>query len=372
MRYRNRIFLGMILVGAISAGTVALGCLLLVGIGRSARTDSQPFHLAAIGVTTALCAAGVAAAVGWYISRRLAQPVETLAKAADEVAAGRLPKIARNEMTGEIHRISQCLDSILERLRKDEDLRERTRQQLTHSERLAAVGRLAAGVAHEINNPLTGVLTFAHLLLRDAPENSRERADIEMMIQATMRCKEIVRGLLDFARQNEPQKKLADLNAIIREAQRLTGNQASIQRVEVVMELDPALPPLVLDASQIQQVLVNMIVNALDAMPQGGRLTLRTRTTGEAGKRFVEVEISDTGCGIPHENLAHIFEPFFTTKPTGKGTGLGLSIAYGIISEHGGTISVRSEVGAGSTFTIRLPIAEEQRKGDSEQAHPGR
>jgi len=361
--FRNRLFIGMMVVAGIWAAAVALACIYALGITRDDRADPHSALPAAIGAAIAAGGAGVAAGVGWHMSRRIARPIHALANAAEDVAAGRCPRLAADEMTGELRRISECLDSLLERLRKDEDLRERTRQQLTHSERLAAVGRLAAGVAHEINNPLTGVLTFAHLLLRNAPENSRERADIEMMIQATLRCKEIVRGLLDFARQNEPRKKLADINAIIREAQRLTGNQASIQGIEVVMELDPALPSLVLDTSQMQQVLVNMIVNALDAMPHGGRLTLKTRATGEAERRFVEVMISDTGCGIPYENLAHVFEPFFTTKPTGKGTGLGLAIAYGIISEHGGTIAVRSEVGDGSTFTIRLPVAKEQRNG---------
>ena len=302
-------------------------------------------------------AAGI---IGLKLAKRISRPVSNLASASAAIARGEFSQMLPVEAADEIGSLTQAFNTMAQALKeRDELLKERTRIQLTRSERLASIGRLAAGVAHEINNPLTGVLTFAHMLLRNARAGSQEREDLETIIDATTRCREIVRGLLHFSRQSEPQKSLSDLNSVVREALNLTQNQARISHIDIVEEMDSDLPHLVIDADQIQQVAVNIIVNAIDAMREGGRLTIRTRPIDEDDGKWAELAISDTGCGIPPENLERIFDPFFTTKPTGKGTGLGLAVAYGIISEHGGHISVSSEAGSGTAVTIRLPATSE-------------
>jgi len=307
-----------------------------------------------------------AAIVGWKLASSISRPIISLASASAALARGEFPGSLAVESEDEIGSLTRTFNVMAQSVReRDELLKERTRVQLARSERLASTGRLAAGVAHEINNPLTAVLTFAHMLLRSAPENSEERRDIETIIEATMRCREIVRGLLDFSRQGEPQKELSDLNSIIREALNLTQNQARIGHVEIVEERDPGLPRLVIDADQMLQVMVNVIVNAVDAMPDGGCLTIRSRSLTDGGKEWAEFEISDTGCGIPDEDLERIFDPFFTTKPTGQGTGLGLAIAYGMVTQQGGQISVSSEVGQGTSVTVRLPIRSEEQRSEA-------
>jgi two-component system NtrC family sensor kinase len=225
---------------------------------------------------------------------------------------------------------------------------------LIQSETLASVGRLAAGVAHQINNPLTGVLTYSSLLLRGKPENDPDREDLQVIVDETMRCREIVKGLLEFSRQAEPQKEAVDINKIITNALSLTKNQALINSVKVIPELSGQLPNIVVDGSQIQEVFLNIILNAIDAMPEGGELHVTSNMTNS--DQFVQLRFSDTGCGIPPENLDKVFDPFFTTKDASKGTGLGLAVAYGVIEKHRGKIRMESEVGKGTTCIIDLPV----------------
>ncbi len=303
----------------------------------------------------------IAGVIGWKLASSVSRPVSGLASASAAIARGESFRTLPVESADEIGSLTQAFNTMAEALKeRDALLKERTRLQLTRSERLASIGRLAAGVAHEINNPLTAVLTFAHILLRDAPEGSQQKEDIETVIDATTRCREVVRGLLDFSRQSEPRKNLADLNGVLHEALNLTRNQARINKVRIVEELDSDLPQLVIDANQIQQVAVNVIVNAVDAMPDGGDLTVRTGLINGQGGKWAQLAISDTGRGIPAENLEHVFDPFFTTKPPGEGTGLGLAIAYGIVTDHGGLISVSSELGRGTTVTVRLPMTAKE------------
>jgi len=335
-----------------------------------------------------LLAAGL---VAWKLADSVSRPVRALVAASEAVARGDFSGTVPVSSSGEISALMRTFNAMANSLReRDELLKQRTRLQLTRSERLAAVGRLAAGVAHEINNPLTGVLTFSHMLLRNAPENSQQKEDIEAIIDATGRCRDIVRGLLNFSRQNEPQKSLSSLNEVLRRALNLTRNQARLNRIAVVEDMDADLPHLVIDPNQIQEVAVNVILNAIDAMPDGGTLTVRTRAaaqdsgaaegeraagpSGEARPagppgRWAEFEIADTGCGIPPENLEHIMDPFFTTKPPGKGTGLGLAISYGIVTEHGGQIRVASELNRGTMVTVRLPVAPKEKADEDEAAH---
>ena len=232
------------------------------------------------------------------------------------------------------------------------------------SEKLASVGLLAAGIAHELNNPLTGVLTFSHLLRKKMPEGSQDAEDLDLVIRETKRCAGIIRRLLDFAREKPPEKKFADLNKIIENTERIIERPASFRDVKISMDFDSGLPPVWLDADLIEQVVMNMLVNAQHAVEQGGDITVRTRRVfksmgGEQGQEpipMVEIAVVDTGCGIPPENLKRIFDPFFTSKEVGKGTGLGLSVTHGIVTAHGGTIEVESQVGKGTTFRVFLPV----------------
>ena len=309
----------------------------------------------------------VAGVLGWRLAAALSRPITHLAAASAAIARGELSQALPVEADDEIGSLTQSFNNMAQALKeRDELLKEQTRRQLTRSERLASVGRLAAGVAHEINNPLTGVLTFAHMLLKNAPENSEEKEDIQTIVEATMRCRDVIRGLLDFSRQSQPHKEQSGLNYVVRRAINLTENHARINQVEISEQLSSGLPFLVIDPNQIEEVVVNVIVNAIDAMPTGGRLTIRTDRVDGEDTRWVEIEVSDTGCGIEPENLEHIFDPFFTTKPAGTGTGLGLAVAYGIVTDHGGQINVSSVLDHGTTVAVRLPLFVEEPRREEE------
>jgi len=216
------------------------------------------------------------------------------------------------------------------------------------------VGQLAAGVAHEINNPLGSILIYSHLLLEDLEKEDPRKGNIEKIVNQATRCKKIVKGLLDFSRQTEPEMKLSDINTIVKEVLSLVERQVMFHNIKVIKKLSPDLPTILLDKNQIQQVLMNTILNAVEAMDGQGKLTVETSSDEE----YVKTKFTDTGCGISEENMKKLFQPFFSTKETGHGTGLGLSISYGIIRKHNGKINVSSEIGKGSTFTIVLPIRE--------------
>jgi two-component system, NtrC family, sensor kinase len=228
-----------------------------------------------------------------------------------------------------------------------------TQDQLIQSEKLASMGQLAAGVAHEINNPLGTITIYAHMLMRAMRRDDPRWEDLEMIVDEASRCRTVVAGLLEFARQGKLEIEPTDLNALLRDTIAEVDRQPSFARVAVVNLLDDSLPTVPVDPDQIRQVMRNLVVNAAEAMPDGGALTLSSGVLHD--DHAVWVSISDSGCGIPEENLDRLFTPFFTTKGLGKGTGLGLSIAYGIVKMHRGTIEVRSAPGTGSTFTIILP-----------------
>ncbi len=227
--------------------------------------------------------------------------------------------------------------------------------QLVQSAKLAAVGELAAGVAHELNNPLTSVLGFAELVSRDLDAQDPHLKDLEIVVSEARRARDIVRSLLDFARQVEPQRTPADLNQILEQTLPLIRAQLEKQGVTIVVDLAPDLPSLSLDSGQMKQVFLNLLTNAAQAMPRGGRLEIETRRRED----MVTVSFSDEGGGIPPDVEARIFEPFFTTKATG--TGLGLSVSLGIVEAHGGRIVVEGQVGSGSRFTVCLPLESQPR-----------
>jgi two-component system NtrC family sensor kinase len=231
---------------------------------------------------------------------------------------------------------------------------EESQAQLVQAEKIASLGRLAAGVAHEINNPLAGILIYAELLQRDLAEDASERDNVDAIISQTLRCKQIVTRLLEFSRPSLGQKTIFDVNEAIQRCVDLIGHQAFFHNIEVVLKLDPELPQIFGDPGQLQQVFTNLLINAADAMSGQGRITIASRL-GPLQEGVI-ITFTDTGKGIPPEIKDKIFEPFFTTKAPGKGTGLGLSIVYGVIKHHGGTIDAESPPEGGTTFTIRLPL----------------
>jgi len=230
------------------------------------------------------------------------------------------------------------------------------RIRLMETDRLAAVGELVAGVAHEVNNPLSSISAFAQLMLRDEELTASQRDSLEVIKAETMRASQVVRDLLAFARRSEPQREPTDLNAVVARTLRLRGYEFSSNGIDVVQLLGNELPTVLGDARQIQQVVLNLLTNATQAMSPlgGGTLTVETR----ADEASVMLEIHDTGAGIPEPVRAHIFEPFFTTKKEGEGTGLGLSVSYGIVSAHGGRIEVAETSTAGTTFRVTLPAVD--------------
>jgi signal transduction histidine kinase len=223
---------------------------------------------------------------------------------------------------------------------------------MMQQEKLASIGRLSAGVAHEINNPLTTVLTSVMLILEEMDPDDPIYEELQIITNETLRCRKIVSGLLDFARQKKPVKKMNDLNDIVLASLSLTKKQAEFDDVSIEAELSENLPLINVDKDQLQQALINLTLNAIEATSSAGTVTYSTKFVSET--QIIEITISDTGSGIPYENVDRIFDPFFTTKE--NGTGLGLAVTHGIIEQHGGTIDVNSKPGHGTCFTVRLPL----------------
>ena len=289
---------------------------------------------------------------------RLFRPIRDVVAMAQKVIGGDLSARVGMRPSGEMGVLCWAVDSMAQAMAERQELLEQvTRQQIGRSEQLASVGRLAAGVAHEINNPLTGVLAFAGLLREKPNMDEQDRQDLELIVRETKRAREIVRGLLDFARETPSIKAHLKINDVAVQTVRLLGKRDAFQDIEVVEDFDENIPCINGDKNQLEQVLVNLSLNACEAMPGGGTLLLSTSYTDG----WVEVKVTDTGCGIKKEHLDKIFEPFFTTKPVGKGTGLGLAVSYGIVQQHEGTLEVESEERKGTTFTIRLPAVRDGR-----------
>ncbi len=245
----------------------------------------------------------------------------------------------------------------------------KTQDELINTEKLASLGRMAAGIAHELNSPLTGVVTFAHLLKDRTPQaDAQGHEDLQVIIEQAERCSKIIKGLLGFSRRTGFEMAEINLNALLEATVAMIRHQARFYNINFSLDFAPGLHSVLADPNQIQQVFLNMLLNASDAMNEKGAINIATRALNVDGKDIIETEFSDTGPGIPEANVGKIFEPFFTTKPVGKGTGLGLSVSYGIIKKHGGDILVKSGPGKGASFFIRLPV---QRKGEWRNAQSG-
>ncbi len=314
----------------------------------------------AIVIFLGITLAGMAIAVitSGFLADGVLQPIKRLVFASQQLAGGNLDYRIGTFRGDEIAELAETFNLMASSLKeRDEQLKEYTQQQIMKSERLATLGQLAAGVAHEINNPLGAVLMYTHLSLEEMEAGDPRRQNLEKVVGEATRCKDIVKDLLDFARQTEPKVEESDANEILERALSLLENQALFQNVKITRVFSPSLPKVMMDSSQIQQVFTNIILNAAEAVNGEGGLTVATRIALDG--KSIEIEFTDTGCGVSQENLEKIFDPFFTTKQVGRGTGLGLAVSYGIVARHKGTINVKSELGKGSTFIVKLPIRRE-------------
>ena len=303
--------------------------------------------------------AGMAAAliVASILSTGIVRPVRNMARASRDLAQGRMD--ARVEVNpkaaGELVELAETFNFMAQSIaERDERLQESARK-ITESKKLATLGQLAAGIAHEINNPLGGIVMYAHMLKEDLIK-AENRENVHKIAREADRCKTIVKGLLDFARQTKPERTESNINLVLNEVIALLERQSIFHNISIVKDLSPSIPLVEVDVGQMQEVFMNLILNAAQAMDGSGTLTAVTRLIRDA--TVVEIEIRDTGPGIPSDKIDKIFEPFYTTKEIGRGTGLGLSIAYGIIERHHGSIHVESEVGRGTSFFVRLPVPE--------------
>ena len=314
--------------------------------------------------------------VTYFLTRSLLRPVGEMVSVSQSIAADDLSRRVHVTDQSELALLSSSFNDMLDRISEmksqleqwaktlEQKVDERTQQlvkvqtQVARQQRLASVGQLAAGVAHEINNPLGGILTFGSLMLEDLPHDSPHREDLEEIVRQAVRCRKIVTELLEFSRQHEAYMATADVNQLVSRTLALLEKQALFHNINVTRDLHPDLPMTVVDESQMQQVFMNIILNAVDAMNGQGNLTVETRHDDK--KNQVSVRITDTGCGIPQDIQEAIFDPFFTTKDPGEGTGLGLAVACRIAQAHGGRTEVESEVGKGTTLTVFLPVRTDE------------
>jgi len=239
---------------------------------------------------------------------------------------------------------------------RDIERRHLIREQMAQADRLASIGQLSSGIAHEINNPLGVILGYTQLMLRNEPEDSDRRRDLKTIEKHVRNCKAIVEDLLNFARRSEPTKEKVDIHKTIDDVLGFIRQHSGSNRIDVLTDYDRRIPAMVLDEKKIKQVLINLLMNARHAVGDAGQI--RVATDYAPSSRQVTIKVTDNGYGIEEQHLQHIFDPFFTTKPTGEGTGLGLSVSYGIVKKHGGEILVESKPGQGSTFSVVLPVLE--------------
>ena len=305
---------------------------------------------------------------GVFVQRFVNRPVKELLIGTQKIADGNLRyaipvyssdeigMLARsfNEMTDKLKTAHQEIEDRACVLQQKVDELKKTQQQLIRSAKLASLGKLAAGVAHEINNPLAIILNYCYLLLRRLGEQEAYGKNLKMMISEVTRCSRIVKSLLDFAREAPPEMHKVDLNRLIEHSLTLMKDQSAFFNIKVIKNFDNNCPHINADADQLEQVFMNIILNAAEAMPEGGSLTIRTAKKDG----YVEVRFADTGYGIRQKDISKIFDPFYSTKEVGKGIGLGLSVSYGIIERHNGSIEVTSSLRKGTIFILKFPLEE--------------
>ncbi len=354
------------------------GSLAKIGVQASSYRDS----IATFGVTLLLL---VIICLSWMTQSLVIHPVHDLLLHAHKVSNMELDSQLKLQSNDEIGELAEAFNDMTVKLKQARDkyreltetleakVIERTEEiaqvsdQLVRSEKLASLGQLVAGIAHEINNPLAGILIFADIFAKDQKLDESQRKDALTIVHETNRCADIVKRLLDFSRTSIPDKRTKSLSTIMESTLALVMHHANVNDVEIVRNYDVNLPEIEVDPTQLEQVFLNLLVNACHAMPMGGRMTIAMRA--DLKRNLIITTIEDTGQGIPEENLGRIFDPFFTTKNQElggvSGTGLGLSVSYGIIENHGGQITVQSAVGHGTVFTVELPIVSLMRTDEA-------
>jgi len=303
-----------------------------------------------ISLITAMCGILIA----FYLTNRIVKPINEVVAASDIIAGGNYSKKLRVFSDNELSHLSEAFNRMIDAIYdRDLKIKETAHNQIAQSEKLASLGRLAAGIAHEINNPLTGVLTYSSML-KDDLAGTEYVDDLNVIIDETLRCRKIVKEVLDFARETRLEKEYADINKVLNGALAILEKHVNLRKVKLTKIFADNIPEILVDVNQMKQVINNLALNAADAMPDGGELTIETSFAAE--DNTVRISFRDTGAGISAENLGKIFDPFFTTKEPGKGTGLGLAVIYGIIERHNGRITVHSDQGNGTEFLIKLPV----------------
>ncbi len=305
-----------------------------------------------VGVSLGLLV--VSALLSLFFARLITRPIERLSKAVREVGSGQFDVQVESTSRDEIGALGTSFNQMTAELKAREAALQQTQAALIQSEKISAFGQISAGIAHEVKNPLAGILGYAQLALRKLEKEDPLHKNLEIIEKETRRCKTIIENLMRFARQEKALMEPMDLNQTVEDAIVIVSHQLGINEVALEKELAPQLPQIHGSANQLQQVLMNLMINAQQAM-EGQPGTIKI-TTGLADTGHIAIQVSDTGPGIPQDIQGKIFEPFFTTKPAGKGTGLGLSVTYGIIKDHKGDVRLESEPGQGTTFVITLPV----------------
>lgn len=339
-------------------------------------------------IYTILAVLGVGLLISAFVRRMLQGPLAALTEGTRRLGSGELGYQIPYQSSGELQELANSFNAMSSQLEHahqeinawnrtlEERVEQKTRElsgaqeEMLRVERMASIGKLAAVVAHEINNPLAGILTYSKLLKKRLGKESEPNAEnigmLDLMESESRRCGEIVKNLMTFGRPTSVNMEPSDLNSVIDRCVRLVQHQLKLKNIELHLDLDKTLPPVRCDHGQIEQVLLALVMNAIDAMPNGGNLSLASRTNPDSDS--VQLEVRDDGVGMPKEVIAKMFEPFFTTKEHGRGLGLGLAISRNIVDRHGGKISVASEPGRGTVFTIGLPL---QPSGVTAKTNPG-
>ncbi len=318
--------------------------------------------------------------ISYLLTHSVTRPLGEMVEITQSISTGDLNHEVKVKSYDEIGKLGLSFNTMVKSLKRmkgeleewgktlEHKVKERTEEleamqaKVIQTERLASLGQLAAGIAHEINNPLGGILVLSSLVLENIDKEDSNRQNLEEVVKQTIRCRDIVKGLLHFSRQTEAKKSLVNINDILNNTLSLIEKQAMFHNIDIDKNFSKNLPLVLVDDSQYQQVFMNIILNAIQSMHEIGTLTLDTFYNEK--ENMIVVDIGDTGTGISQEIINKIFDPFFTTKEVGKGTGLGLSIAYGIVTRHNGKMTVQSEVGNGTVFTVSTPAASEN---DNEQ-----
>jgi two-component system NtrC family sensor kinase len=283
--------------------------------------------------------------------KRMMRPVDHIVHTSKRLMQGELSARCLIRPSGELGLLCSTIDQMADAFEKyEKNLQRETQLQIGQSEKLAAIGRLASGIAHEINNPLTSILNFAHFV-REKARGEDDIRDLNIIIDETNRVRTIVRELLDFARQSPVKREQIDINQILSHLVSMISKQKAFREIRFSEQYDDSLGIVYADRNQLQQVFLNLLLNSAESITGEGSITIRTQ------HRAVHciISITDTGCGIRPEDLDRIFDPFFTTKPVGKGTGLGLSVSYGIVKQYQGEIECVSKEGKGTTFRVMIP-----------------